>query len=556
MVNIKQIQENSEKYHGTHKFLAEELLIPNVNNCDNIRINMFTNHLPQSLVLEKPEFPNVFTSFEDQVGKYSVAYKKSDRKWKVLKKIAKNSLNACYILIDKDKNIEIEFVRPSERITERYGYKYKDTLVTKKAGDIISKGEYLKESTTYDEDHHFCYGVNLRTLYLAFDNMTYEDAIVLSKSAAEKLSAFSPDEFDVTVNKNDILVNLYGDDNVYKPFPDIGEEVGKNRVCCSRRRLNYESVLFDFNLKNIKKVNYDTDTLFYTYKHSIVTDIDIFCNEDLDYLKKYPYYDQIVRYIESTKKYYTSVVNFLEKYMTDPKYTCSEDVKYYYTRYKELIDPKTLFRYDGSSFDNIVIRFRTLSRNPVVIGSKLTGRYGNKGCVSMILPDEEMPVNEYGEHAEQVLNPLGVVGRENVAQLYEDELNFLADTCLRQTKEMKTNDEKIEHIRKYFEIVDPDNTLLVIDKFMKTATEEDKEDFMKDCYERGLYIKQLPFFDNISMEDMIELYKTFGYHPYTFTYKGQLIEEKLIMAKMYTLRWTINVLAEIKSLKLLETSNT
>ena len=363
MVNINQIKKNSKKYQGTHKFLAEELLIPNVNKCDNIRINMFTNHVPQCLVLDKPEFPNVFTSFEDQVGKYSVAYKRADRKWKILKKIAKNSMNICYILIDKDKNIDIEFSTPSERITERYGYKYKDTLSKKEVGDFIEKGEFVKESTTYDEDHHFCYGVNLRTLYLAYDNMTYEDAIVLSKSASEKLSAYSPDEFDVTVNKNDILVNLYGDNDNYKPFPDIGEKVGKNRICCARRRLNYESVLFDFNLKNIKNVNYDTDILFYTNKGSIITDIDVFCNEDIEYLKKYPYYEQILKYMDETKKYYTK---------------CSDNVRYYYERYKDMIDPATLFKYDGSSFDNIVLRFKTLSVNPVVIGCKLTGRYGRK----------------------------------------------------------------------------------------------------------------------------------------------------------------------------------
>ena len=150
MVDIKKIEENSKKFYGTHKFLAEELMIPNVNKCDNVRINMFTNHLPQCLVLSNPEFPNVFTSFEDQVGKYSVAYDKADRKWKILKKVVKNKMNACYIIIDKDKNIDIKFSTPSERITERYGYKYKDCLGDKKAGDIINKGEYFKESTTYN----------------------------------------------------------------------------------------------------------------------------------------------------------------------------------------------------------------------------------------------------------------------------------------------------------------------------------------------------------------------------------------------------------------------
>ena len=154
----------------------------------------------------------------------------------------------------------------------------------------------------------------------------------------------------------------------------------------------------------------------------------------------------------------------------------------------------------------------------------------------MILDDEEMPVNEYGEHAEMILNPLGVIGRENIAQLYEQELNFLADTCLRQTLDMDNVDEKIEHIRKFFTIVDPKDTLEVIDEFLQSATDEEKEEFLDDCYNRGLFIKQLPFFGNISMKEMIDLYGIFGYHPYTFTWDNQEIEEPLIMANMYTLR--------------------
>jgi len=70
-LDIPRVQEVCKDLEGTHKFLAEELLIPNLNKCDSVRVNMFDNHLPQALVLENPDFPNVFTNFENQVGKYS-----------------------------------------------------------------------------------------------------------------------------------------------------------------------------------------------------------------------------------------------------------------------------------------------------------------------------------------------------------------------------------------------------------------------------------------------------------------------------------------------------
>ena len=53
------------------------------------------------------------------------------------------------------------------------------------------------------------------------------------------------------------------------------------------------------------------------------------------------------------------------------------------------------------------------------VGDKLTGRYGNKGIVSRILPDQEMPHTPDGRHIEVALNPSGVPGRMNVGQVLE-----------------------------------------------------------------------------------------------------------------------------------------
>lgn len=535
-VDVNSIMEKAKEYEGTHQFLAEELLIPNVNKCDNIRINMFSNHLPQTLVLANGEYPNVYTNFEDQVGKHSVAYKLSDRKWKVIGKFKKNKLNTTLILLDDENNVELYNFHPADRITERYGYKNINTAETKEVNDTIEKNEVIFKSTSYDEDMHFCYGTNLKVMYLAWNNLTYEDAIVISETAAKKFDAYSPDEFDITLNKNDIPLNLYGDENNYKCFPDIGEIVNPNRIACARRRLMYDSLLYDFNINNISSVNYDTDTVFYTTKGSVITDIDVFCNADMDYLKKYPYYNQIVSYIESNTNYYTELYNFLCDYIGNDTYKCSDEVKYWFKRADLLTSPDTVFKFDGNNFDNLVVKIKTLSVNHLVIGSKLSGRYGNKGCVSAILPVEEMPVNEFGEHADVILNPMGVVGRENMAQLNEHELNFIGDTVLRQTKDMKTFDEKFNHICKFFEIVDPTITLRVLKGFKQVATEEDKKKFLDSCYEKGLYIRQSPFFGNITVDDFSKLYDYFGYHPYSFTVQGKPIEEKLIMAKEYMIR--------------------
>ena len=85
----KKIKKATEKIEGSNKFLAEEILVPMVNHCDGMRITMFDNNLPQLKVLATPDFPNVFTNFENQVGKYSTAYKVAEDDLEIVAKIPK-----------------------------------------------------------------------------------------------------------------------------------------------------------------------------------------------------------------------------------------------------------------------------------------------------------------------------------------------------------------------------------------------------------------------------------------------------------------------------------
>lgn len=65
----------------------------------------------------------------------------------------------------------------------------------------------------------------------------------------------------------------------------------------------------------------------------------------------------------------------------------------------------------------IAVHVRTIE--PMQVGDKMAGRYGNKGIVTMILPDKEMPHTKDGKHVEVLLNPSGVPGRMNVGQVLE-----------------------------------------------------------------------------------------------------------------------------------------
>jgi len=74
-----------------------------------------------------------------------------------------------------------------------------------------------------------------------------------------------------------------------------------------------------------------------------------------------------------------------------------------------------------------VVRVSVAQRRKLTEGDKMSGRHGNKGVVSRIVPIEDMPFLEDGTPVEIILNPLGVPGRMNIGQIMETHLGWAAD---------------------------------------------------------------------------------------------------------------------------------
>jgi DNA-directed RNA polymerase subunit beta len=64
----------------------------------------------------------------------------------------------------------------------------------------------------------------------------------------------------------------------------------------------------------------------------------------------------------------------------------------------------------------------------ISVGDKLAGRHGNKGVISVILPEEEMPFMADGTPVDVILTPLGVPSRMNLGQILEMHLGYAAHT--------------------------------------------------------------------------------------------------------------------------------
>ena len=72
------------------------------------------------------------------------------------------------------------------------------------------------------------------------------------------------------------------------------------------------------------------------------------------------------------------------------------------------------------------VKVYVASKRKLQVGDKMAGRHGNKGVVSKIVPEADMPYLTDGQAIEIILNPLGVPSRMNMGQLFETHLGFAA----------------------------------------------------------------------------------------------------------------------------------
>ncbi len=94
-----------------------------------------------------------------------------------------------------------------------------------------------------------------------------------------------------------------------------------------------------------------------------------------------------------------------------------------------IVDVRIFTRQNGDELPpgvNQLVRCYIAQRRKISVGDKMAGRHGNKGVISRILPEEDMPFLPDGTPLEIVLNPLGVPSRMNIGQVLEVHLGYAA----------------------------------------------------------------------------------------------------------------------------------
>lgn len=533
IVTQQKMNYYNKKYYMSDHFLGNSLLTI-ANKLNSPRENMFNSHLSQFLVLLNPETPKVFTGYEKEIGKYSKSYYKTDKPMVVVDKISKfqHVPDLQYVLIVKDSSgfYDVIHRKPSQQLTETYGYvNVNINIDSKKPESGIMPGELLYHSTSFDELMNYRYGINGNTIYMSIPEVT-EDSIVISESFANKLQYCSIETVEVSINTNDILLNIYGDDEKYKVFPEVGESI-VNNILAARRRIQFSSIIHDLKNDNLKHILFDDDDVFYCTGNII--DLDIYCNKKLEEIEKTDSNSQILYYITQQREYYKKIKTKLEKIIKHNPGNVSENIIHLYHRAEDLLGNKQVIN-NNTKFENIFAVFTILKIKTAKKGHKLTGRYGNKGVIGAVWKDEDMPINEYGEKTDIILSPQGVFSRLNIGQWYEQELNFLADNVIRDIKNINNPQEQISKIIEFISDINVDEGMS-LSKYIASLNPMQLAMFVQDIFTNGLFIHQPPFWKNVNFDHMKKLYKKYKYPNYKMSIKGKPIRKSLIMGKTYIL---------------------
>ncbi len=182
-----------------------------------------------------------------------------------------------------------------------------------------------------------------------------------------------------------------------------------------------------------------------------------------------------------------------------------------------------------------MVKVYVAMKRKLSVGDKMAGRHGNKGVVSRILPQEDMPYFEDGTPVDMVLNPLGVPSRMNVGQILEIHLGYAAKGLGVQLNSL-LRECKFKEIRRKMKRIFSDSPL------QQMINKADDEELSKivESYKNGVYMAT-PVFDGAKEDEIKALLIEAKLSPsgQTTLYDGQTGEpfnEKITVGIMYMLK--------------------
>jgi len=451
------------------EYLSNNSMDPWVDVNSGPRKVMFAGHVPQALVITGSEERYWQTGTEARFGEYCFSVKAPsdieilrvvDRfpKSRTIGSTIKNPQRIAIYVDLKTRQIGCLDLRDYSLEHQYFGFEYVKT----KEWHRIAKGESFEEGTEFlvspsiKPGGGYGYGLNLM-----FANMSHpavsEDGILISESALKKMSFTMIETRVASWGQNRYGLNMFGDPKAedprkrYKIFKDIGETIRADGLLMATRE-------FDERLAVCSMGIYDTMMLDMTYDEKLYTRAGDGVIKDI-----MVYHDnrslpngmnaQVEYYKELTDRFYREI---LEEY--NIQYKARRGEMYLTDEFHRLVlEACAMTDYDigdvvqklyhKAPIDDWRVEFKIQYTVLPNIGNKATGCAGDKGVVCHVLPDDEMPRNEWGVTVEAVMSPESPWNRQNAGSLYEPYFNQVTREFLvtvRDTIELGPTDRPTE----------------------------------------------------------------------------------------------------------------
>ena len=453
---VEKIRRSTETLTSKEQMLGKGLNMPNNATSSGARKIMHNTHQSHSLILSCGEFPYVSTGFENRFGDESSSIIKTDHRYEVIAKISKFAYcpdHHYYLIVRSldDDTLDIIERVSYKYVTEVYGYLYNNAIMDGYSipGTVIEKGTVIRRSTGFDQFGNRTSGRNVNVAYMALDH-NMEDSVIISERCSDQLSAPLIRTVKIVINENDIPLNIYGNDGVYKVFPDIGEDV-KDGILMAYRREKREEAIYTQSVQRLQEIMMSDDKI--TIKGKII-DIDLYCNNP-EYIQRSTYNQQFLAYYNDRLRTDQEIINAVGPYIAQG-YKMTYALQKRFALAKDELNGKKFI--DKKQFSNITIVFTVMENRKLGVGDKVADRYGGKGVISKIIPTELMPKMANGMPVDMIKNSSTMYNRENAGQIFELEINYISMCILdklRNTPSL-TPEAAYREIIKFIELQSPD----------------------------------------------------------------------------------------------------
>jgi DNA-directed RNA polymerase subunit beta len=348
-------------------------IIPFLEHDDAVRALMGSNMQRQSVSLISPESPIIGTGVESRAAEDSGQVTRAKEDGKVV------SVQSDEIIIKNSKGKEIKY--PLQKFVRSNASTCMNQHPIVDQGEKVSKGDVIADGASVDKGE-LALGKNVLVAYMSWEGSNFEDAILISKRLVREdaYSSIHIENYSIEVRDTKL-----GPEVITRDIPNIGEE-----------RLK------DLDAEGIIRIG------------ATVKSGDI-----------------LVGKITPKGETELSAEEKLLRAIFGEKAKDVKDSSLYleHGEHGKVVDIKFFSRKTGDKLQagvTKVIQISIAQLRKLQVGDKMAGRHGNKGIISRIIPEEDMPFMEDGTPVDIILNPLGIISRMNLGQVLEVHLGMAA----------------------------------------------------------------------------------------------------------------------------------